>query len=251
MDRGGSGSPGGPEHAGGENARWNVKASGRPTVAVLICTLNEAENLRYVLPEIPDWVDEILVVDGHSTDDTPQVVAAVCPRARLVVQPGRGKGDALHHGILEATADIVVTLDADGQTDPKEMSNFVEAILGGYDFAKGTRFRRPFSRSRPLHRILGNWLITLTFDVLFLKPFTDLCSGYNAFRREAIASVAMHSHDGLADEPLLNVRAVKAGLRIVEVPHRDLPRILGQSKAPTWRQGHVAIKTIVLERLRR
>jgi glycosyltransferase involved in cell wall biosynthesis len=221
-----------------------------PTVAVLVCTLNEEENLPYVLPRIPNWVNEVLVVDGHSTDDTVAVAKELRPDARIVYQPGTGKGDALRYGVAQATGDIIVTLDADGQTDPAELPLFVEAIQRGYDFAKGTRFRRPFSRSRPIHRIIGNWIITLTFDLLFFRLYTDLCSGYNAFRREAIEAIDLYHPDGLADEPLLHARVRKAGLRVTEVPHHDPPRIAGNSKAPSWQQGFGAIRTIVAERFR-
>jgi len=221
-----------------------------PKISVVICTLNEASNLPYVLPRIPDCVDEVLLVDGHSTDGTAEVAKKLREDVRIINQPGKGKGDALRYGIQQATGDIIVTLDADGQMDPGDIPSFITALENGYDFAKGTRFRRPFSRVRPLHRIAGNWLITLTFDILFLRSYTDICSGYNAFRKEAVLSAGLFCADGLADEPFLHARVSKAGLNVVEVPHRDLPRIAGESKSPGWRQGYGAIKSIVRERFR-
>jgi glycosyltransferase involved in cell wall biosynthesis len=212
--------------------------------------MNEAENLPYVLPRIPDWVDEVLLVDGHSTDGTVEIARQLRPDIRVVYQPGRGKGDALRYGIQEATGDIIVTMDADGQTDPADLHRFVEVVQRGYDVAKGTRFRRIISGSRPVHRIIGNWLITLTFNLLFLRLYTDICSGYNAFRREALSSLDLTYPDGFADEPLLHARIAKARLRVKEVGHRDLRRIAGDSKAPSWRQGWTAIKTIFRERFR-
>lgn len=224
--------------------------SGGATVTVLICALNEEANLPRVLPRIPSWVDEVLLVDGHSTDDTVAVAQAHWPGIRVLQQPGKGKGDALRFGLTEASGDIIVTLDADGQTDPAELPRFVEAVRQGYDYAKGTRFRRPFSTSRALHRIAGNWIITITFDLLFFRVYTDLCSGYNAFRRDAILALDFSQANGLADEPLMTSRIRKAGLRTTEVPHSDPPRMAGESKAPSWRQGYGAIKTIVRERFR-
>ena len=226
------------------------RPKGNPKISVLICALNEVESLPHVLPRIPAIVDEVLLVDGHSTDDTVEVARELRPDIRIINQPGKGKGDALRYGIQQATGDIIVTLDADGQMAPEDIPRFVNALLDGYDFAKGTRFRHPFSRIRPIHRIVGNWLITLTFNLLFLCNYTDICSGYNAFRKEAVLSVGLLCSDGLADEPVLHAKVRKAGLRVVEVPHRDMPRIAGDSKAPSFRQGYVAIKSIIRERFR-
>ena len=228
-----------------------LDASKKPKVTVLICTLNEEESLPHVLMRIPGWVDEVLLVDGHSTDDTVAVAQRMLPDIRVLKQPGTGKGDALRYGMAQATGEIIVTLDADGQTDPAELHRFVDAIQRGYDFAKGTRFRRPFSRSRPIHRIIGNWMITLTFDLLFLRAYTDLCSGYNACRKEAISAIDFTHRDGLADEPLLHAMVRKAGLRVTEVSHCDHPRVAGNSKSPSWRQGFRAVRTLVRERFRR
>ena len=221
------------------------------SVTVLICTLNEEESLPHVLPRIPGWVNEVLLVDGHSTDNTVALAKRLLPNIGVLQQPGKGKGDALRYGIGQAEGEIIVTLDADGQTDPAELGRFVDAIQRGYDFAKGTRFRRPFSRSRPVHRIIGNWIISLTFDLLFFRLYSDICSGYNAFRRQAVKAIDFFHPDGLADEPLLLARVCRAGLSVVEVSHRDPPRHAGVSKAPSWGQGFRAIRTVVGERFRR
>lgn len=240
-----------PPEDEGDGAFPKAKDERNRRVTVLICTLNEEENLPHVLPRIPGWVDEVLLVDGHSTDDTVALAKKLLPNIGVLQQPGRGKGDALRYGIGRAEGEIIVTLDADGQTDPAELGRFVDAIQRGYDFAKGTRFRRPFSKVRPIHRILGNWIIALTFDLLFFRPYTDICSGYNAFRRQAVKTIDFFHRDGFADEPLLLARVCKAGLRIVEVPHHDPPRLAGVSKAPSWGQGFRAIRTVVGERFRR
>ena len=220
-------------------------------VSVLICTLNEEPNLARILPRILSSVHEVILVDGHSTDGTVQVAKQLRPDIRIIYQPGEGKGDALRYGIQQATGDIVVTLDADGSTDPADIPRFVEPLLRGYDFAKGSRFRRGLPRKKPKHRILGNWIIVMTFNLLYRTFFTDLCSGYNAFWKSSIERVNLDSADGLEDEPLINCRAKKAGLRMVEVGHFDLGRIHGDTKAPSWRQGFRAVRTVVRERYAR
>lgn len=233
-----------------------MPAHNQPRVTVLICTLNEAENLAHIIPRIPPWVDEVLLVDGHSTDGTVEVAQKLRPDIRVLYQPGKGKGDALRHGIQHATGDIVVTLSADLETDPEEMPIFIRPLLQGYDFVKGTRFswnpfRARFPKGKPFHRILGNLIIALTFDVLFFKRFTDLCSGYNAFWKRAIERVDLSFRDGFENEPLVTARAVKIGLRVKELFHADGGRIAGYSKAPSWRDGFRDIKTVVRERFSR
>src|SRR5918999_731872 len=96
-----------------------------PTVTVVIPTLNEAQNLPHVLERLPVWVHEVIVVDGHSTDDTVAVAKACRPDVKIVLQNGKGKGNALACGFREATGDITVMLDADGSTDPAEIPRFV------------------------------------------------------------------------------------------------------------------------------
>jgi glycosyltransferase involved in cell wall biosynthesis len=221
-----------------------------PKISVVICTLNEAKNIPYVLPYIPDWVDEIILVDGHSTDGTVEVAKKLRPDVKVFYQPGKGKGEALRLGIKNSAGDIIVTLDADGETDPSDMDRFIEALLRGYDFAKGSRLRLSLPAGKPTHRITGNLIVAAVFNMLYLTGFTDLCSGYNAFWKKSIERVGLDSRDCFEDEPLLISRVKKSGLRIVEVGHHDRGRISGESKAPSWRQGLKAIKTIVRERLR-
>src|SRR6266700_104390 len=100
----------------------------RPHVSVVISALNEAQNLPYVLPYIPSIVSEVILVDGQSTDDTVAVAEQLMPSIRIVKQKGKGKGDALRIGFAACTGDIIVTLDADGSTNPREIPCFIEAL---------------------------------------------------------------------------------------------------------------------------
>jgi glycosyltransferase involved in cell wall biosynthesis len=106
--------------ARGEFADYRAIASGvaiMPAVSVVIPAMNEARNLEHVFSTIPDWVDEVVLVDGHSVDDTVAVARQLRPRINIVHQVGRGKGDALQAGFAAAKGDILVTMDADGSTD--------------------------------------------------------------------------------------------------------------------------------------
>ena len=129
-----------------------------PRVSVVIPTLNEAKNLPFVLPRIPEWVDEVIVVDGRSTDNTIEVARELLPEVVIVYQKGKGKGDALRAGFAAATGEIIVMLDADGSTEPAEIRAYVGALLAGADFAKGSRFIQGAGTSdMELLRRLGNW----------------------------------------------------------------------------------------------
>lgn len=222
-----------------------------PRITVIICTLNEEENLPRVLPKIPDWVDEVLLVDGYSTDNTVEVAKRLRQDIRILYQPGKGKGkgNALRYGVERASGDIIVTLDADGETNPDYMERFIAPLLKGYDLAKGSRFASGWT-NKPLHRLLGNYVIAKTCNILYHTNFTDLCCGYNAFWRNALMKINPWAKDDWNYEPLIIAKALKRGLMIAEVfyPYED--RVSGPSKLPNWKQGLTSIWVLVKERFR-
>lgn len=222
-----------------------------PPVSVLVCTLNEEGNIAALLERMPDFVSEVVLVDGHSTDATVRVAREVRPDVRVFQQPGRGKGDALRHGFAQVRGEIVVTLDADGATDPAAMLGFVSPLLEGWDFVKGSRFRAGAPPGMSLHRVLGNHLLALAGNLLYGVSFTDVCSGYNAFWRRGLEQLDWR-HLGDHDyEITLYWRALRRGLRVLEVGHRDAGRTAGESKMPGWHTGWNNFKIIVRERFRR
>ena len=216
------------------------KPAGYPRISVIICTLNEEMNLPHVLPRIPTWVDEILLVDGHSTDNTVEVARKLCPQIRVLSQPGRGKGDALKYGVEKATGDIIVTLDADGETPPEEIDHFIQPLLDGYDLVKGSRLFRRRPPKMPRYRWLGNKILVLTCNILYGTKFSDICSGYNAFRKEAFLKLDLPcdaKERGCSLEQRMIVRAKKASMKVKEVPHTSNGRICGSSVLSTYRQS--------------
>ncbi|MBI1884971.1 MAG: glycosyltransferase family 2 protein [Chloroflexi bacterium] len=222
----------------------------RPKTSVLICALDEERNLPHVLPQIPDYVDEVILVDGHSGDRTVEVARALRPGIRIVRQPGRGKGIALRRGVEEARGDIIVTLDADGETHPADLPRFIGPLLAGYDFVRGSRLTdgRPPAMSR--RRWFGNKVLASTCNLLFGTRYTDVCSGYNAFWKSAFQRLNLR-YDGFAMEQELAVKVKKADLKVLEVPHHDGGRINGASKTHDLRQGLIDWLVIVSERFRR
>lgn len=213
-------------------------------VSVVVPTLNEAENLPHVLPLISSDVDEVILVDGHSTDDTVRVAQQLRPDVRIVYQKGRGKGAALRTGFAAATGDIIVMLDADGSTDPREIPAFVGALAAGADFAKGSRFLQGGGTAdMPLHRRVGNLCFVYLVRFLFGGQYSDLCYGYNAFWATAIHELGLDG-DGFEIETMMNIRALRAGFRIAEVPSFEAERVYGVGRLRTLPDGWRVLKTI-------
>jgi glycosyltransferase involved in cell wall biosynthesis len=222
-----------------------------PVVSVVIPALNEAANLPHVLTRVPGWVDEVVLVDGRSVDDTVAVARALCPGVRIVVQDGRGKGNALACGFAAARGEIIVMLDADGSNDPAEIAVFVDALLGGGDFAKGSRFA-PGGGSTDITRVrrAGNGALCALVNVLFGTRYSDLCYGYNAFWAHCLAHMDVRC-DGFEVETLINVRIARAGLSVIEVASTEHERLYGESNLHAIRDGLRILRTILKERLRR
>src|SRR5690606_11884999 len=143
---------------------------------------NEAKNLPIVLPRIPKWVHEVLIVDGRSKDNTIEVAKQLLPDlVKIVKQSGKGKGDALRAGFEAATGDIIVMLDADGSMAPEEIPLYIGALMAGADFVKGSRFLQGGGTDdMEFVRYLGNLGFTMTVRVLFGGVYSDLCYGYSA-----------------------------------------------------------------------
>jgi glycosyltransferase involved in cell wall biosynthesis len=204
-----------------------------------------------VFARFPECVDEVVLVDGHSTDDTVAVAQSLMPNVRIVLQEGKGKGNALACGFAAARGNIIVMLDADGSTDPAEIPAFVAPLLDGADFAKGSRFA-PGGGSVDITpwRDLGNKVLNGIVNALYGTRYTDLCYGYNAFWSDVLPTINV-SCDGFEVETLINVRVAKAGLNVAEVPSVEQERIHGESKLHPVRDGLRVLRTILRERVRR
>jgi glycosyltransferase involved in cell wall biosynthesis len=217
-------------------------------VSVVIPALNEAQNLPHVLPRIPAGVYEVILVDGHSTDDTVRVARELRPDIRIVYQQGRGKGAALRSGFDAVRGDIIVMLDADGSTDPAEIPAFVGLLCSGADFIKGSRFLQGGGTAdMPLHRQWGNKALTMLVRILFGGSFSDLCYGYNAFWTRVLPHLNLDG-DGFEIETMMNVRALRAGFKVAEVPSFEASRIYGVGSLRALPDGWRVLKTIFKER---
>jgi glycosyltransferase involved in cell wall biosynthesis len=220
------------------------------SVSVVIPTLNEADNLRLLLPNFPGWIDEVIVVDGRSTDGTVRVAEAFARERRLsiVMEPRKGKGAALRAGFHAAHSDIIVALDADCSMHPCEIPLLVAALMAGADFAKGSRFiQGAGTADMSWFRSVGNWGLTQVVNVLYGGSFSDLCYGYFAFWRRHL-SVIDPACDGFEVETFIEMQALKAKLRIAEVPSFEALRIHGASNLRAIPDGMRVLRTILRER---
>jgi glycosyltransferase involved in cell wall biosynthesis len=216
---------------------------------VVVPALNEAENLKHVLPRMPAWLHEVILVDDHCTDETVDVARQLMPSIRVVSNERRGgKGNALRAGFEVATGDVIVQIDADGSEAPEEIPAFVGALLAGADYAKGSRFIvGGGTADMTFLRKAGNKVFVLLVRVLFGARFTDLCYGYNAFRADALPRLDLDA-DGFEIEAMINLRAHKAGLRIREVPSFEAERVHGVGRLVTFPDGWRVLKTIMREK---
>jgi len=249
-DSHGSGARLGLHRPGGGSKDFLEHPSGRRepgSVSVVIPTKNEARNIAWVLEQIPAWVDEIVLVDGRSTDGTVDVATRVRPDVVVVDQEPVGKGAALQAGFAAATGDIIVMLDADGSMHPREINRYVALLASGYDVVKGSRFMAgAASTDITWLRHLGNsFLLSLT-NVLHRTRFSDLCYGYCAFRRDVLEELQLTA-TGFEIETQLIVRACMANLSITEVPSLESTRRHGQSNLRTFRDGGRVLWTLLKE----
>jgi hypothetical protein len=221
----------------------------KPTVSVIIPTFNEAKNLPLVLPYIPmDVVDEVIVVDGRSTDYTIDVAMQLMPNIRVVKETKPGKGAAMRRGYREAKGDILIVLDADGSNDPREIPRFVQALMEGADFAKGSRFAPSGGTTdMPRLRKFGNWGFVVLTNILFSQNFTDLCYGLHAFWRHSLDHLEVENVDGFEIDTSIYLQAVRKKLKVVDVPSFEGFRFYGVGKLQTFPDGWRVLKTIFRE----
>jgi glycosyltransferase involved in cell wall biosynthesis len=223
-----------------------------PTVSVVIPVKNEARNLPVTLSTLPPWVTEVVLVDGHSDDDSIAVARACRPDIKVLTQPGKGKGDALIAGFAACSGEIIVMMDADGSTAGSEVVFFVGALVAGADYAKGSRFLSGGgSDDITFARRLGNAVLSGMVNLAFGTRYSDLCYGYNAFWAKNLPALELDPDSyGFEIETLMNIRAAKANLRIQEIPSHERLRMHGESNLHVVMDGWRILKAIVAEVVR-
>lgn len=219
-------------------------------VGIVIPTLNEEKNIYEVLCKSNKiGYNKILVVDGQSKDNTINVASK--GGAKVVLQNGQGKGDAIRQVLSNRYIDVdaIVLMDADCSMDPAEIPSFIEALNSGADIVKGSRFLKG-GRTYDMDglRRCGNSMLLFAINLIWSAKYTDLCYGYVAFSKRAIEKLApVLESDGFEIETEIFIKAIDLGLVVTEVPSIEYARKNGNSNLHAFRDGLKIFRTIVQE----
>jgi glycosyltransferase involved in cell wall biosynthesis len=206
-------------------------------VTVVVPTKDEEGLIGDIVDSVKVYADEVLVVDGHSRDRTRDI--AVAHGARVILDRGKGKGDALRLALDEAAGDIVVFIDADGSHEPKDIPAMVAPILAGQsDLVVGSRGK---GGSDELHgtleqliRYIGSQVIMLGINYRWNVRLTDSQNGFRAIRRDVGRQLGLTSNLTTIEQEMM-MKALKKGYRVSEIPSHEYERKWGTSKVVVWK----------------
>jgi glycosyltransferase involved in cell wall biosynthesis len=189
---------------------------------ILVCVpaFNEAKNISSIVSQSMKYATEVLVYDDGSTDKTHEI--AISAGATVIRNPkNNGYGVAirsLFHAAKEKNADIMITLDSDGQHDPTQIPALLERLQQGFDIVIGSRFLRNEDKERvPKYRSLGIKTITRLTQVASYKGITDSQSGFRAYNKAALSAINLFE-DGMSVSTEILIRASEKKLSVAEVP---------------------------------
>lgn len=204
--------------------------------SLIIPALNEVKSIGETLKQVPkDFVDEIIVADGHSTDGTPELVRKL--GYRVVEEEGMGFGSAIISGIKESTGDVIIIMDADGSHNPKDIPRLLEKIKEGYDIGWGSRYLPGGgSADDTLLRHFGNKFFTFLTRLIHGVKVADILYLFAAFRREVFDSLELKS-TGFEFCIELPVKAHKAGFKFGEVSCFERKRFADESRVKDFSDG--------------
>ncbi len=209
----------------------------RLRVTVVVPTRDEEGLIGDIVEEVKPFGDEVLVVDGHSRDRTREIAAA--HGARVILDGGLGKGEALRLALREAACEIVCFIDADGSHDPKDIPAMVAPIQAGQaDMVIGSRGR---GGSDELHgtleqfiRYIGSQIIMLAINYRWNVRLTDSQNGFRAIRKDVGLQLGLTSNLTTIEQEML-MKALKKGFKVSEIPSHEYERRWGTSKVVVWK----------------
>jgi len=200
-------------------------------ITAIIPTKNEEMMIGEIIDGVQPYVDEVLVVDGHSYDRTRET--ALNKDAQVFLDNGKGKGDALRVGIDKAKGDILVFIDADGSHDPNDIPKLIQPIINGKaDMVVGSRGR---GGSDELHgdvekffRMIGSDIICLIINYRWGVRLTDSQNGFRAIRKTTAKNLNLKENITTIEQEM-TMKCLKKGYKISEVPTHEYARRYGNS----------------------
>jgi len=238
-------------------------AKARPSVSIVVPARNEAGNIASIFARIPpSFKDvELVFVEGHSSDNTldeikKQIKAHPHINASLLVQEGKGKGDAVRLGFSKASGDILMILDADLTMPPENLPRFYDAIVNGVgEFINGVRLVYPMEKdAMRFFNLIGNKFFSVVFTYLLGQPVKDTLCGTKVLKRSDYEEIARNrsyfgDFDPFGDFDLL-FGAAKLNLKIVDMPIRYTERVYGETNIQRWRHGWLLLRMVAFAALR-
>ena len=216
-------------------------------VSVIFPTRNEEGCIGRVLREVPrEVVDEIIVIDGRSTDHTEEEAKVeLRPTDKFVIQKGKGYGGAFREAFDIATGDVIIMMDADGSHDPKDIPAIVDKVERGYEYVMASRYA-PGGRSDDdtFIRWFGNRFFTWLTNVVHSTRVTDSLYTYTAITRDGLNKLNLRT-DGFEFCTEILVKAHRAGLKFAEVPAIERARFAGKSKVNAFWPGRKILRMIL------
>jgi glycosyltransferase involved in cell wall biosynthesis len=219
------------------------------SITVIIPCLNEEQGIERILRAMPDFVDEVVVVDNNSTDRTSEVAASL--GAKVVREEVRGYGRAYKRGFADATSDLIITLDGDHSYPVDALSYLIEAFRHlEVDFLNASRFPVRDARAMSLKNKFGNLVLSVVMSVLFFRWIRDSQSGMWVFRRSIIKDMKLES-DGMAFSEEIKIEAIlNPKIRFGEISIQYSSRV-GETKLNAWRDGFQNILFLLKKRFLR
>lgn len=218
-----------------------------PRVSIVIPALDAATNVHFVLRQLPD-ADEVILVDGGSADGTPDAARQARPDVRVLSVPGASRAAALAAGFEAASGDVILTLPIDGSANPDEVPAFVAALVAGADVAKGSRYVGSAAAQLPGERALA-WLGRRVNGT----GLSDLAHGFYGFWADQRALLALPT-DGrswsLQVDVTVACQLARAGARIVQVPSRRMVPLFGNDEVSGWTTFGLSVRGVLAERRR-